>query len=336
MNSQAVYHKDCSACGPDGFIIRQYDRLPDGGLCSPLVMDERTEGWIGIPHGGFGMGAIMELLSLSPSFPDDPARVFPISADFRMGGAQVAVGDTTRLTVSTAGGVATGVIEKAGQPYPYISGEVVYAKDDPDGRAALSTYLPANFADIKDKLIPLPYYMKCFVCGVGRQYPGLKRQFRLVDGPGDRIVVATIGFDPEDKDSALRFHRHGKLHPICLLGLGDETMGWGAFFLSKNGGVSVRLSYTFYREIGIDEKIVVFGKGERVKGDIAKRMMFWASGGAAAVKPDGTFETVMTSSGQWLAIPALTEQMRANLIPAELTSRAFAIAQGTTASDNSR
>jgi hypothetical protein len=60
-------------------------------------------------------------------------------------------------------------------------------------------------------------------------------------------------------------------------------------------------------------------------------MMFWASGGAAVVRPDGTFEIVMTSSGQWLAIPALTEQMRHNLIPAELTGRAFAIAEGAPA-----
>ncbi|MBN2223403.1 MAG: hypothetical protein JW765_01875 [Deltaproteobacteria bacterium] len=328
MDSQAPYHTDCSACGTDGFIIRQYNTAPDGGLRALLIMDERTEGWIGIPHGGFGMGAIMELLSLSPSFPDDPARVFPISADFRMGGAQVVVGDTVRLAVSAADGAGTGVIEKEGQPYPYISGEITCKKDDPAGRETLSSYLPANFADIADRLLALPYYMKCFVCGVGRDEPGLRRQFRLVDGPGDRLVVSLIGFDPADKDTVCRFHRRKNLHPICLLALGDETMGWGAFFLSQNGGVSVRLSYTFYREIGIDERVVVFGRGERVKGDIAKRMMFWASGGAAVVKPDGTFEIVMTSSGQWLAIPALTEQMRQNLIPAELTREAFSIAQG--------
>jgi len=36
----------------------------------------------------------------------------------------------------------------------------------------------------------------------------------------------------------------------------------------------------------------------------------------------------MTSSGQWLAIAALTEQMRQNLIPAELTREAFLLAEG--------
>jgi hypothetical protein len=58
-------------------------------------------------------------------------------------------------------------------------------------------------------------------------------------------------------------------------------------------------------------------------------MMFWATGGAAAVKPDGTFEIVMASSGQWLALPALTVQMRENLIPEELTAQAFEKAQNS-------
>ena len=66
-----------------------------------------------------------------------------------------------------------------------------------------------------------------------------------------------------------------------------------------------------------------------MKGDIAKRLMFWASGGAAVVRPDGTFEVVMSSSGQWLAIPALTEQMKLNLIPAQLTEKAFQTAEET-------
>ena len=36
----------------------------------------------------------------------------------------------------------------------------------------------------------------------------------------------------------------------------DETMGWGGFFSSGNGGVSVRLNYTLLRKINIDEKVV--------------------------------------------------------------------------------
>jgi hypothetical protein len=35
----------------------------------------------------------------------------------------------------------------------------------------------------------------------------------------------------------------------------------------------------------------------------------------------------MTASGQFLGVPALTEQMRTELIPQELTRRAFEIAE---------
>ena len=329
MESHVTTHQDCSACGDNGFLIRGCKETADGGLSTLLVMDERTEGWIGIPHGGVGMGAIVELLALSPSWPRGPAELFPLSADFRMGGAPVTIGDTVSLTVHPKQGGGTGVIEKAGEPHPYITGEITFTKDDPEGRALLSSYLPNSYSDIAARFVPLPYYKNCFVCGVDRKQPGLRRKYCLVEGGSDRIVVSQIGFDARDKDSVCRFHTGNMLHRICLLALGDETMGWGAFFHSRNGGVSVRLSYTFFRDIGIGERIVLFGRGERVKGDIAKRMMFWASGGAAAVQDDGTFEVVMVSSGQWLAIPALTEQMRQNLIPEELTRGAFSIAEGT-------
>jgi hypothetical protein len=56
-------------------------------------------------------------------------------------------------------------------------------------------------------------------------------------------------------------------------------------------------------------------------------MFFWASGGIAVVGKAGAFEIVMTASGQFLGVPALTEQMRTELIPQELTRWAFGIAE---------
>ena len=62
-------------------------------------------------------------------------------------------------------------------------------------------------------------------------------------------------------------------------------------------------------------------------GRIDKRMMFWASGCAAAIREDGSFETVITSSGQWVAMAALTDQMEKELIPETLNRNAFAVAR---------
>ena len=63
-----------------------------------------------------------------------------------------------------------------------------------------------------------------------------------------------------------------------------------------------------------------------MKGDIGSRLLLWASGGAAAVNEDGIFETVMATSGQWLGVPELTRQMKIELMPKELTERAFRFA----------
>ena len=107
-----------------------------------------------------------------------------------------------------------------------------------------------------------------------------------------------------------------------LMAVLDETMGWGGFFASANGGVSVRLNYKFLRKIGIKEKLVFFGRGEKVMGRIDKRMLFWASGCGTVMKADGSFEKVIESSGQWYAMATLTEQMRKELIPESLTEKA--------------
>jgi hypothetical protein len=113
---------------------------------------------------------------------------------------------------------------------------------------------------------------------------------------------------------------------LALTAVMDETMGWGGFLLTGHGGVSVRFSFLFLRDIHIGEKFIVFGRGEQAKGSIEKRMMFWASGGIAVVKDDGALEMAAASSSQVLVVPELTEQMKTHLFPAELTRTIFQIA----------
>lgn len=332
-------HEECIGCGKDGFLIRGFEGAGDGGLKARIVMDGRTEGWVGIPHGGIGMGAIMELISGLPDYPEDP---YPIRAEFRMGGAGVVVGDEVSVRVSGKEKEekgASGIIEKTGESQPYISGDISYNKGDPGEKVDFAKsritcpcgelYLPENFSDLEGKLIPLPSYKDCFVCGTKRTDTGLLREFHLWEDSidsGRNIVISLVGFDPDDLETFFRFKKGDFVHPLALLALGDETTGWSGFFISKNGGVSVRLNYTFYRDVKVGERLVFFGKGERRKGDISKRLFFWATGGAAVVGDDGSLETVMTTSGQWLGIKALTDQMRVHLTPDALRKRAFEIA----------
>lgn len=113
------------------------------------------------------------------------------------------------------------------------------------------------------------------------------------------------------------------MHPVAFLSLLDETMGWAGFMCSASGGVSVRLSYTFYRPVSVAERLVFIARGEKVRGRGASRILFWASGGAASVGQDGSFEVLATAVGQFLGVPDLTDQMRKELIPREWARRVF-------------
>jgi len=319
-------HTDCIACGENGFIFQGFERNDDGSITAPLNLDLRAEGWVGLPHGGFGMGAIAELTSGLSNYPKKDEDRFPLTMSFRMGGAGVSTGDTVTVTTAEKNGGAVGAITTENDTVPYITGDITYGMDDPKGRKTALSYLPDNYNAIKDDLVPLPYYQKCFVCGVNREEPGLRRKFYVHDGPRPQLVVAPAGFEESDADSFGVFLRDGYYHPVAFLGVGDECMGWGTFFKARSGGVSVRLSYTFYREVSKDERIVFFGRGDKVRGDRDRRLLFWATGGAVAVADDGSLELIMTSSGQWMGMPGLTQQMDEHFHPSEWLKRAYEMA----------
>jgi hypothetical protein len=185
-----------------------------------------------------------------------------------------------------------------------------------------SAFMPGKRGDLLKELTPLPSYRNCFVCGIERAHPGLKRQFHLWNA-SDRIVVSPVGFADADRGSFCRFSRNGFLHPLPFLALLDEILGWGGFMISGSGAVTVRIGYTFYRPVADGERLLFFGKGDRVRGRAGSRLLYWASGGAAAVREDGSLEMVVSASGQWFGIPELTEQMKSALLPRTLMEKAF-------------
>jgi hypothetical protein len=322
-------HRDCRACGRDGFYLRGFCRTEDGGMRAPIVLSERSEGWLGIPHGGFGMGAILELFTGINNYPSRTEALYPLMAKFRLGGTSPVIGDRITVTVSPVRGGGRGSIVLRDEDHPYLSADIFYKRDNSSRREMLQSYLPESFSCLESSLVPLPYSRRCLVCGTKRDVPGFRRRFHLIDGSDGPVVVSHIGFDPEGDRELFQFHRRGTLLNGVLAAILDENMGWAGFFLSKNGGVSVRLEYNFYRDVMVGERIVTFGRGEAVKGDIARRMMFFGSGGAAVARDDGSLEVVAVSYGQFLAVPRLTKQMRERLIPAKLSEHAFAIAEST-------
>ena len=291
-----------------------------------LHMDLHTEGWVGIPHGGIGMAAIADLATILDSYPRDDAALYPLSAEFRLGGASVRTGERVLVRVFPEDGGAGGIIRTEKDEPPYMTASLSFAKDEPGRRDLFASYMPGRLADVSGGLLDMPSYRNCFVCGVARRHPGLRRRFYLHDsGRTGKVVIARAGFEPEDRQSFYLFQENGIVHPVALIALLDEVVGWGGFLIAKSGGVTVRIGYTFYRPVAAAEKIIAFGRGEKVKGR-GSRLLFWASGGAAAVREDGRMEPVVAVSAQYFGVPELTEQMKAHLVPEELTTRVFAIA----------
>ncbi|MFA5182120.1 MAG: hypothetical protein WC405_12425 [Syntrophales bacterium] len=299
----------------------------DQAVRSRLKMTRSTEGWIGLPHGGVGMGILLELALHMGADRLHPVNQYPLNVEYRLGGASLRIGDAVEAAVITHEGGLSGHILREGEDEPYLRAAIHYGKEGPHKKVQFQASLPARYEDIADRLLPLPYYRNCFVCGVEREKPGLRRRFYFVDGEGaEKIVVSLAGFDEDDKQSFNRFQRDGIFHPLPILALIDETLGLAAFMVSASGGVTVRIDYTFYRDIQVGERLLFFGRGGKLKGKTPSRMMCWASGGAAAVQDNGTLEPVVSASGQWLGVPALTQQMREALIPENLNRRAFELA----------
>lgn len=292
-----------------------------------LALNVHTEGWIGIPHGGIGMGAIMELAMMLNNYPKDTKDLYPLSMDFRMGGSSVSVGNEVEVKVSPTENGASGLIEVNHGTLPYITASIGFQNNENHQKDHFESYMPERYSKIENRLKLLSHYKNCFVCGVERSQPGLKRCFYILEGANqsEKMIVAIVGFYPWDKETFYLFQRNNVMHPLAFLALLDETMGWGGFMITASGSVTVRIGYTFYRDIHVGERIVVFGRGEKVRRSCG-RLFCWASGGVAVVHDDGKLEAVAAASGQWLGMPELTEQMKRELVPEELTSRTFEMA----------
>jgi len=114
------------ACKPDdfrkGISFGTSGIVKDGqGLRSILVMDDKTQGWVGIPHGGIAMGAMADLAFALMGKADGPFGPYPFSIDYRMGGASARLGDTLQIELAATEDGAKGAMIKDPNAPPYLS-----------------------------------------------------------------------------------------------------------------------------------------------------------------------------------------------------------------------
>jgi hypothetical protein len=90
------------------------------GVRAEIAMDLRTEGWIGIPHGGIGMGAAVDLYESLREARGFAGLPFPLTLDIRMGGSRVRTGETVSVAVTSEGDGAKGIVSLPGNDLPYL------------------------------------------------------------------------------------------------------------------------------------------------------------------------------------------------------------------------
>jgi acyl-coenzyme A thioesterase PaaI-like protein len=291
----------------------------DQKLFTSVLLDESKEGWIGIPHGGIAMGALTELAFMLWENSGRKEK-YPFRADFRFGGTAARVGDSSYMEVSRQNNLIQGNILINQDQTPYLEAELKPEEDSTRNPESRLSELNITSVDMH----PLPFYSNCFVCGSERKETGLKRRFHFLDSELQlKAVISKMGFDCSDSETLSPFLRNGIFHPLSLMALLDETLGWSGFISTAAGAVTVKINFTFYRPILADEKIYFLGCCDEVRGRFGSRQLFEASGEATVMHDDGTLETVISASGQWMTIKTLTEQMKKHLKPEEWTRSAF-------------
>ncbi len=290
--------------GQDPFMPMEVQAQSDHQYLGKIQFDLRHEGFVGIPHGGIGMGLCLD------AWRNIGAPNYPVTVNFKFGGSGISIGDEAFFEINTAGscdGSLDVKITKKGDKKPYLRAEITSSRNvESRAPAWLGNY--ENFR-------ALPYYRNCFVCGHARNEPGLQRRFRVHDSPSVIQVTAPWGFDSEDFDRAEFFLiSRDELHPATLISIFDENTAWAGFMLTKSAGLSVRLEFSLLRPVGRHEKLLFVGEPSGIRGNPTAPRFFTAHGAIFAVNGSG-FEPVAFGRGEWIIMKQYTDQIKKNLIP---------------------
>jgi hypothetical protein len=315
------------AGGDAGRFIQAPIDSAGGRARTTVSLGSRFQGWLEIPHGGALMSMVLELAhrGLTPSLllPEH----YPIRASFRLGGPSLVGTEDVEIGVEQQGPQIHGWVRKTGQEQPSVT-SIIECGTDPEPTwmneiDRIATTVERAGREAKERGAALPYSRNCFVCGSERQEPGLERRFHCVELEGLKVAFTFLGLDPDDQEKLASYRlEDGQIHPGVLAAILDETLGWGGFVHTRQGGVTVKLEVVILRPVEPDEKMLCFGACSGTRGRSADRLVWYSTGG---IVPIGEEEPspIMLANGQWLVVPRLTEEMRTHLLPDDWGHRWF-------------
>ncbi len=314
-------HEACFVCH-DNFCFSSISDC-DSGVEAEMVFSRDHEGWMGIPHGGVAMAALLDLADHCWFKKRGENLVYPLEIDWRFADA-VCIGDEMSLkaVVKDENSLLLSM-QRQGSEKIYLSAEVRVAVEVAE----------VDFPLLEPKLLqkksaqhqPLEVYDNCFVCGRKRQKPGLRRRFFRFGHTGDELpsIIVRFGGGTEGLQLASSFQQaSGTLHPGVLAALLDELCGWSGVLAGDLYGYTVRFKLHLNHLPIIGEELFGIAPAPLVRGR-GVRKFYHPKGALYQKKADGSLAVAAVATGQWLARAELRQQFDESHVEEDLSGIVF-------------
>ena len=293
-----------------------------------MVFSLDHEGWMGIPHGGVAMTALLDLADHCWLQNKGENLVYPLEIDWRFADA-VRIGDEMLLKAVVNDDDSLFLsMRRLGSEKIYLKGEVRLAAKT--GGVDFSLLEPELLQKMSAQHQPLAIYDNCFVCGRKRQKPGLERRFFKFGGAGNEspaideaAIIVRFGGGPKGSQLASLFQQApGTLHPGVLAALLDEVCGWSGVLADDLYGYTVRFKLHINRLPAIGEELYGMAPTPLVRGR-GSRKFYHPKGALYQKKADGALEIIAVATGQWLARDELRQQFDDTQIVEDMSGIVF-------------
>ncbi len=306
-------HSDCYYCIPGGYLFNNYT-VEDHAVSTRMVIEQRHEGWPGIPHGGVGMAAFVELCDML----DEGKTGFPLIYTFRFGGEQIAVGDVVELKVTGSEPGYMGEMATPGTGMPYL-------------KALMRNGMLDNWDHVQSRASSMRVSMRYAQHTL--RIPDMSYRLLFKNASKHRRDMRTFSFHEYSKGHTMLYCRsrdmagkegrsfntlHGDhIHPGVLITLLDETMGWAGFLSAWQGGVTVILDVNLFKPVCDTDSFVVCGMCNSIAGSAQRKLVHVT--GAVFTEKDNGLELSGYARGRWLTLPGYKEKMVQYLLGSENT-----------------
>ncbi|MCX7680036.1 MAG: hypothetical protein N2316_12590 [Spirochaetes bacterium] len=296
-------HKNCYYCeSKNPFLFSNWDRKSNI-IHANFTLEKKHQGWPGIPHGGVGITALVELADLLSC----TGLAYPLYATFRFGGERLHIGDEVMVEVIKKENEFVGKIEKGGKQ-PYLTCEIYSMSElNFDQEIAKIEYIGSQNPVSSSPLV-MPNYANKLIFAPHTQHLHKYRTFYFRENSDGYVYVKCSLTNSAGKDDGADVNKLGNaLHPGAVITILDETLGWASFFASWQGGVTINIAAYFPEPISPGGTIYSIGYCERTSGTAYRKIA--NSSGGLFVKKNGIKRLVAYAHGRWLTKPEYKQKM---------------------------